>query len=173
MNHPVFLNNQKMTVDAKLRVGIPERFVKVLKQICPDHPNEIGISATPDRSIKLTPYTLFAEDLDRWSKLDDQVTDERTILNLTTSFADLLTMDKQNRIRLSPELCSFCNISREVIVVGTIKYMQIFDLKTWNTMMQEGIKKLSEATDAVATRAAAPQPVNLIVQAEGKEKANA
>ncbi|MCH8332662.1 hypothetical protein IIC65_01915, partial [Candidatus Sumerlaeota bacterium] len=67
MNQQLFLNSQEMLVDAKLRVGIPERFMKVLKQICPDHVDQIGLAATPDRSIKLMPYPYFMQALEQWN----------------------------------------------------------------------------------------------------------
>ncbi len=80
-------------------------------------------------------------------------------------FADLLKLDKQNRIRLNPEMCKFCNITREVIIVGTLKYMQIFDRGVWNTLVRKGMSKFGGAADAVAAKAAEPAPVQLIVQA--------
>lgn len=165
MNQPLFLNSQEMLVDAKLRVGIPERFMKVLKQICPDHVDQIGLAATPDRSIKLMPYPYFMAALEQWNALDDRISDQRVVLNLSAGFADLLKLDKQNRIRLNPEMCKFCNITREVIIVGTLKYMQIFDRGVWNTLVRKGMSKFGGAADAVAAKAAEPAPVQLIVQA--------
>lgn len=147
---PAFLNNQEMVVDTKMRVGIPERFMKVLKQGFPDACEEIGVTATPDRSIKLMPKPTFLKELEFWETLDDQINDQRTILNLLTSFADLVPLDKQNRIRLSPALCKFCNITRNVIVVGNIRYMQIFDLDTWNDSVREGMDRFGGAINALA-----------------------
>lgn len=159
MGNPVFLNNQVMRVDSKLRVGIPERFLKVLRQVCPDSADQIGLAATADRSIKLMPYPYFLEQLESWSQLDDRSIDQRTVLNLTASFADLLPLDKQNRIRLSPQLCKYCGIEREVIIVGSIHYMQVFDLKVWDEYVREGMAKFGGAADtlAVAPKSAEPE----------------
>lgn len=150
MAPPAFLNNQEMTVDTKGRVGIPERFMKVLKQGYPDACEEIGVTATPDRSVKLMPKPLFEQELERWSELDDRITDQRTILNLLTAFADLLPLDKQNRIKLSPQLLKFCNIDRDVIIVGSIHYMQIYDRHTWEERVRQDMEKFGDAINAVA-----------------------
>jgi division/cell wall cluster transcriptional repressor MraZ len=152
MERPVFLNNQVVTVDTKHRVAIPERFIKVLKQAYPDDCEEVGVTATPDGSIKLMPKPLFLEELQKWSRLDDRITEERTILNIMTAYADLLPLDKQNRIRLSPMLCDFCKISREAIVVGNMSYMQIYDLSVWNERVRQGMQHLDRAMNNVAMR---------------------
>lgn len=152
MERPVFLNNQVVVVDSKHRVAIPERFVKVLKQSYPADCEEVGVRATPDGSIKVMPKPLFLEELEAWRNLDDRISEERTILNIMTAYADLLPLDKQNRIRLSPMLCDFCKISREAIVVGNMNYMQIYDLGVWNERLREGMQNFNEALNNVAMR---------------------
>lgn len=170
MSDTLFLNNQEMIVDAKLRVGIPERFMKVLRKIAPDHSRQIGVAASPDRSIKLMPHPYFAEELERWQALDVNKSADRTILNLSSSFADLLSMDKQNRIKLSPALCKFCNITRDVIIVGSLKYMQIFDIGIWNALTETGISQFDGALDTAAQNAGRPAPVHLVINAEHKKE---
>lgn len=152
MERPVFLNNQLVVIDAKHRVAIPERFMKVLKSCYPKDSEEIGVRATPDRSIKLMPKALFEEELKAWRNLDDRVSEERTILNIMTATADLLPLDKQNRIRLSPMLCEFCNLSRDAIIVGNMDYMQIYDLGVWNEKLREGMENFDKALNNVAMR---------------------
>lgn len=151
MDRPIFLNNQEMVVDSKLRVGIPERFMKVLREAYPDHCDKIGVAASADKSIKLMPEPIFLKELEYWSSLDDRSQNQRTILNISTAFADLLPLDKQNRLKLSPALCKFCNISREVIIVGSVRYMQIFDLDSWNELVRKNFDRFGGASDALAS----------------------
>jgi division/cell wall cluster transcriptional repressor MraZ len=152
MEQPVFLNNQLVVVDSKHRVAIPERFIKVLKAAFPDNCEEIGVRATPDRSVKVMPIPLFEKELESWRHLDERVSEERTILNIMTATADRLALDKQNRIRLSPMLCEFCNLSRDAIIVGNMDYMQIYDLGIWNEKLREGMQSFDQALNNVAMR---------------------
>lgn len=166
MEQSFFLNSQEMTVDAKFRVGIPERFMRTLKKICPDHADEIGVMASPDRSIKLMPYPTFMKELEALAKLDDRLSDQRMMLNMTAPFADLLPMDAQNRIKLAPALCGFCNIKRDVIIVGAMRFMKIFDLAVWNDLTSKGMTGFGGATESVAAKASEPAPVQFVIQAQ-------
>lgn len=151
MDRPIFLNNQEMVVDSKLRVGIPERFMKVLREVYPENCEKIGVAASADKSIKLMPEPIFLKELEYWSSLDDRSENQRTILNISTAFADLMPLDKQNRIKLSPALCDFCSISREVIIVGSVRYMQIFDRNSWNELVRKNLDRFGGAADALAS----------------------
>jgi DNA-binding transcriptional regulator/RsmH inhibitor MraZ len=162
MSLPLFLNSQEMTVDSKFRVGIPERFLRVLRQTHPDQAGHVGVAASPDKSIKVMPQPYFMRELEAWSKLDDRSRNQRLMLNLSSPFADLLPFDKQNRIKLNPQLCKFCGIEPgPVVVVGSINYMQIFDAVRWNALVQSGVERWEEASDALAAAAGQPAPVHL------------
>jgi MraZ protein len=150
----VFLGNDQMTVDEKGRVGIPRRFMTVLRAADPDHGDGVGVMITPERSIKVMPVAYFNQELARWSGLNEQIDEERMILNLSTSMAELAALDKQNRIKLNPLMMELCSIDRQVVVVGSIKFMQIFDVKVWRQMFERDLPRLSDASTAVATRAA-------------------
>lgn len=159
----IFLGNEQMTVDQKGRVGIPSRFVAVLRAIDPAAADQVGVMITPDRSIKIMPAGYFGAELESWSKLDARDDDERMVLNLATSLAEVLPLDKQNRIKLNPMAMELAGIDRQVVIVGNIKFMQLFDLKKWREMFEKGLPAWGKAATEVARRGQAPAPIQYVI----------
>ncbi len=160
----VFLSNEQMTVDQKGRVGIPARFMTVLRELEPEAYDRVGVMITPDRSIKIMPAAYFAEEIERWSRLDDQIDQERMVLNMATSMAELVQLDKQNRVKLNPIMMEMTGIDRQVVIVGSLRFMQLYDAQAWRDMVRQSLPLWGKAATAVAQRAtAATQPVNQLV----------
>ncbi|MRR13234.1 division/cell wall cluster transcriptional repressor MraZ [bacterium] len=116
------------------------------------------------------PANYFRAEVERWSKLDDRDSQERMILNLATSLAELVTLDKQNRIKLNPMMMKVAGIDRQVVIVGNIKFMQLFDVEAWNKMFSKNLSAWGEASTAVARREEAPAPVQYVINAPGAPK---
>ncbi len=161
----VFLGNEQMTVDQKGRVGIPARFMAVLRALEPQAHDQLGLMMTPDRSIKLMPAGVFREEIARVSQLDDRVDQERMMLNMATSLAELAVLDKQNRVKLNPMMMELCGLDRQVIIVGNLKFMQLFDAKGWRELCERSLGAWSQASTQVARRDQAPTPVQYVINA--------
>lgn len=159
----VFLDSAEMTVDNKGRVGIPEKFMKVIRRICPDNANVVGLTPTPERSIKIMPYSYFARRVTQWGQLDGEKQAERTMLNVLSSCSGLFPLDPQNRIKLNPALMRLCNIQRDVIIVGNVHFMQLFDKLTFERMMEKGLEIFDEAQEKATRKLNETAPVQLIL----------
>ena len=164
-----FLGNEKMTIDGKGRVAIPARYLPVLRAICPDQADMVGLMITPDRSIKIMPANRFEAEIERWSQLNDQLPAERMVLNLSTSLAEVVNLDTQNRIKLNPVMKEVCSIDRQVIFVGSVQYMQLFDANIWRKMVLGGLKQFSAAAGEIASRQTSPAPIQYVINAGGSE----
>lgn len=161
----IFLSTEEMTVDNKGRVGIPARFMSVLRTICPDQADAIGVMITPDQSIKLMPIPYFEKEIARLSQLNDQVDEERMMLNLLASLAERAPLDKQNRIKLNPFMMKECAIGRDVVIMGSIQYMQIFDQKVWREYYKTSLPQLGAATSRVAKKDEPKASVQYVINA--------
>jgi len=165
----VFTGTESMTVDSKGRVGIPARFMAVLRALAPDDADAVGVTITPDYSLKIMPIPVFDEEIARLSQLNDQVEEERVILNLMASFAERVPLDKQNRLKLNPLIMDFCSIGREVVITGSIKYLQIWDEAAWRSSSKERLARLGAASALVARKGEAKTPVQYVINADGAE----
>lgn len=159
----VFLDNAEMTVDTKGRVGIPEKFMKVIRRICPENAGVVGLTPTPERSIKIMPYSYFARQVAHWGQLDGDKQAERTMLNVLTSYSGLFPLDPQNRIKLNPGLMRLCNIQRDVIIVGNVHFMQLFDVRTFERMMEKGLDVFDEAQEKATRKLTEGVPVQFVL----------
>lgn len=150
----VFLDNAEMTVDGKFRVGVAERFMKVLKTICPEHADKLGIIPTMNESLKLVPYPDFMARVEYWKTLNEAVSEQRTIKNLETGLAKLVQLDSQNRIKLTPAQVKFAKVKKEALIVGRISHMELYDPEVFTEQLMKDMKNFSAASDAVARDAA-------------------
>ena len=152
MDQKLFLNLQEMAVDHKLRIGIPGRFIRVLKKICPDHWDRVGLSLTPEHSIKVMPYPVYEEELEAQRKLSSKIGPQRRGRILSASFMEMVKLDKQNRIRLPMELCKKCQIMSSAVIVGSFEYMQIWDVGRWHQFVNNETENIGKVDDEMACR---------------------
>lgn len=159
----LFLSNEQMTVDDKGRVSIPARFMTVLRAICPDQDKSVGVMITPECSLKIMPAPYFAQEVESWGQFNDRVDEERMMLNLSTPVAELLSLDKQNRFKLNPLVREICSIDRQVVIVGSMRYMQLFDLNVWRAMFKKSLPMWGQASTRVARKKEPQAPVQQFV----------
>lgn len=159
----VFLDCAELSVDAKGRITIPEKFVRVLKRISPDKADVVGVAPTPERSVRIMPYSYFLKKVGKWSEMEGESKAERTMLNVLTSLSGLVPLDGQNRIRLSPALMRLCRLQRDAIIVGNIATMQLFDRRTFEEMIEQGLNSFDEAQEKAAEAKSGPVPVQYVI----------
>lgn len=163
----VFLDTIEMTVDNKGRVGIPEKFMKVIRKLCPDNANVIGIAPTPEKSIKLMPYSYIARRIADWSKLNGEKGAERKMLNALTAYATWLPLDPQNRIKLNPTLMRLCRIQRDVVIVGSIHFMQLFDVHNYEETVLTQLANYDEIEKEAERKIQEVAPVQFVLNTSG------
>lgn len=161
----IFSDAVAMTVDAKGRVGIPSKYMAVLQNICPERVDSVGVMVTPDRSIKVMPMPFAESEFQRIMQLSDQVAAERLIKAISTQTFSILGFDKQNRIKLSAKLMEKCGLQKNVMVVGSGSYMEIYDAAAWDKKFDLALDALGDALDEVATREMPQAPVQYVVNA--------
>ncbi|MCK5520368.1 MAG: division/cell wall cluster transcriptional repressor MraZ [Candidatus Marinimicrobia bacterium] len=121
-----FKGSSDHTIDNKNRLNIPAKYRKFFQEN-----NENDLVATlslTDPCISLYPLSIY-ENLtesfkEKLSKLDDRQT---WILRNWSKNADDCTFDKQGRIILSAKLKEMTKINKDVIIIGTIDQIEIWD----------------------------------------------
>lgn len=161
----VFLDNAEMTVDSKLRVGIPERFMKALRNISPEHADKVGVISAHGGALKLLPYPDYVKRVAYWKTLDDRIAAHRAIKNVETSLAKLLTLDGQHRIKLTQAHAEFCGIDKEAIIVGAVDCMKLYSRKGFQRMLEQEMEAYSKASDQVAREETAQPARQFVIEA--------
>ena len=131
----IFHNN----LDDKGRLSIPARF---REQIRENHESPLVLTLGFDQCLFLYP-------LDAWKKIEEKLSAldtlnaevrqfQRTVLRAT----DECEMDQQGRIILSPVLRKEAGLSKNVVIVGMLHRIEIWDKQKYESYHARGTQSL-------------------------------
>ena len=70
--------------------------------------------------------------------------DARNFIRFFTSSAISLGFDKQGRINIPSYLLDYATLKEDVIIIGVINRIEIWDRDNWNSFMKENVESLSD-----------------------------
>ena len=116
-------------IDQKNRLSIPAKFRN-------------SLSSANDKTFVLTKgfdECLLLYPLDEWKLVEEQLSSLSSIKNKHRDFirkitrhANYVKYDSQGRIAISDLLLSYANISKEILVIGVVKKIELWDQSTLN-----------------------------------------
>lgn len=120
----MFQGHAICNLDNKSRVILPAKF---RKNISPEADNKLVITRGLDSCIYVYPQ-------DEWNKLISAIknfntfnTEERDFQRRFLMYVTECELDSQGRILLSPQLIEYANIKKEVVILGLLDKMEIWD----------------------------------------------
>lgn len=120
----MFQGHATCNLDNKSRVILPAKF---RKNISPEADNKLVITRGLDSCIYVYPQ-------DEWNKLIGAIknfntfnTEERDFQRRFLMYVTECELDSQGRILLSPQLIEYAKIKKEVIILGLLDKMEIWD----------------------------------------------
>lgn len=133
-----FKGGYPYSVDDKNRVTIPARFRKILKDAGEeDLVITWGIVEPCIVIYPKTHYDRVTESLR--TKVNHFKDNQRKFFRDWTRFAADCTMDNQGRINLSPELMKRANITSDVLIIGNVDKIQIWEPNTLDRIDSKNI----------------------------------
>lgn len=140
----MFLGRFAHTVDNKGRVSIPTRFREILGDLYED---KLIITPDPDRCLSGYPF-------EEWQRIQEKV---KNLPRMNQSVKDWLRffyagasetgLDRQGRILLTAFHRSFAHISRDVVIIGLDRKIEIWDASRWKereNRVPENAEKIGE-----------------------------
>ena len=140
-----FLGNYTCPMDDKNRVNIPSA---IRKAIAPEAESTIVI--TPG----LEGHNLYAYPLDEWKRLTQHL---RSLGHFDTSASDFIRsfageaynakMDSQGRIMLPQYIVEIGKIQKEILIIGTIRKLEIWNpqvLAEYKAKQTKSLKELAQ-----------------------------
>lgn len=127
----MFRGRFEHTIDEKGRLSIPSKFREIL-------------SARGENELILTDFDscLAAYPREEWRQLEERIKklsmmqkDVRNFLRLFYSSATEAPLDPQGRILISPQMRERAKLDREVVLLGLLNKMEIWDKKAWEDFM--------------------------------------
>ncbi|MFQ5881138.1 MAG: division/cell wall cluster transcriptional repressor MraZ [Candidatus Methylomirabilales bacterium] len=126
-----FIGRFPHTIDDKGRLSIPSKFRQTLQ----DRGQNILVLTDFDTCITAYP-------LDVWARIEEKIQsqsnfekDIRAFLRLFYSGASECSVDGQGRILISPQHREKAGLQREVMIVGALNRIEIWDKERWEQFL--------------------------------------
>ncbi len=144
-----FRSKYDHTIDEKGRLSFPSRFREVLRQ----YGSEILIALPWDNHVRAYP-------LAEWENLEDKLKvgenqqdgDLDKVIRYFESESFECIIDKQGRILLPPALRNDLGLKRDIVLIGMIDRVEIWDKDTWNVERQDGRQRFGELKASIKKR---------------------
>ena len=124
-----FTGEYRNSVDQKNRLSIPAKF---RSSISSDNDKTFVLSKGFDECLFLYPleeWKIVEEQLSSLSSIKDK---HRNFIRKITRHANYVKYDSQGRIAIPDLLLEYANISKDVIVIGVVKKIELWDQSTLN-----------------------------------------
>jgi len=145
-NSFVFRGRYEHAIDDKGRLSIPARFREILAK----HRQDGFILTTFDSC-------LVAYPLQEWHRLEEKIRPQSSFqrevldfLRLFYSNATEVTLDNQGRILIPPELRRQAALQRDVVIVGVLNRIEIWDKERWEQFVAERSQTFEEIASKLA-----------------------
>lgn len=142
----MFRGSFEHTVDAKGRVSVPSKFREI---IADRYAGKLVLSMDFDQCITVYP-------LEEWERVEEKIRalpqmqkEVREFMRFVFSTATECELDKQGRVLIPPALRERANIRKNVMVVGIIGKMEIWDKAAWDARRSQSGDKIGEVLSSL------------------------
>ncbi|MAV70517.1 MAG: division/cell wall cluster transcriptional repressor MraZ [Candidatus Marinimicrobia bacterium] len=144
-----FIGEYSYTIDSKGRLNIPSRFRKSLSE---NDANTFVITKGLDPCIWVYPLTEWLKIENNLRNLSSVKNINRTFVRHTTRYASSSTYDKQGRVLLTPSLVDYASIDKEVLIIGAIGKIEIWNPEKLQEVDKQNMKIEQDAYDELADK---------------------
>ena len=130
----MFQGASALNLDAKGRLAVPTKHRQALHEY---GMGELVLTAHPHRCLLLYPRPAWGPiraKIMGYSSLERQASLLQTLL---VGFADDVAMDSAGRVLIAPELRTFAEMDKEVMMVGQGSHFKIWSSVNWEKQLQE------------------------------------
>ena len=144
-----FIGEYAYSLDSKGRVNIPAKFRQSLSA---DSQNTFVITRGPDPCIWVYPLEQWKEIENNLRNLSSVKNIHRTFVRDTARYASPSTYDKQGRITLTPSLTEYAGLEKDVLIIGMINKIEIWNPNTLKMVDQQNLEIEPDAYDDLADK---------------------
>lgn len=137
------------SLDNKGRINIPAKFRTSLS---PDNDSTFIITKGMDSCIVAYPATEWRKVEDGLRQLSSASRVYRSFIRSTVRYATPAKMDKQGRIQISPALRDFAGLDSEVIIIGVVNKIEIWNPEKLKEMESSMPPTVQEEFDNLAEK---------------------
>jgi len=141
----LFRGQYTYSVDSKGRLSIP---AKLRRQLSPEANDTFVMTQGTAKCIDVYP-------MDQWQQFEQKLIDlnpfnpqEAKFIRMILQHATEDNLDSQSRILIPPNLLQYAKIEKEVLVLGALKKIELWDPKTY----REYLEQSSETYEEIAAK---------------------
>ena len=149
LTNNTFIGEYAYSLDSKGRVNIPAKFRQALSE---DNENTFVIARGMDPCIWVYPLSQWKEIETNLRSLSSLSKIHRTFVRNTARYASPSTYDKQGRIILTPSLIEYAGLDKELLIIGMVNKMEIWNPDRLKEVDLENIKIDPAAYDDLADK---------------------
>ena len=142
----MFRGRFEHTIDSKGRVSLPAKYREILSS----NYNDRLIVTNFDNCLVAYPYEELVILEEKFSQHSIMEEDVQTFLHYFVSGATEATIDKLGRMLIPPHLRKHAGLEKEIVFVGLIKRIQIWDKARWDEKFTEAQEKFNQIKDKEA-----------------------
>lgn len=142
----MFLGRSDHSLDAKGRLFLPVRHR-------PPFERGAYVTKAVDRCLAVWAPEDFERVITEMQEKARRGTTERAVLLSMSAGTHETTPDKQGRIQIPQQLRDWAGLSSEVVVIGGISHLQLWNPEQWSAKDAEGTQGLTSGEDNVADMA--------------------
>jgi MraZ protein len=138
----VFLGTHTPKLDDKGRIFLPAKFRDGLA-------DGLVITRGQDRCLAIWPVADFVEQTQQLRNAPSSSKQVRDYQRMLASGASDETLDKQGRLTIPPPLRTYAGLDKDVVVVGAINRVEVWDAAAWQTYSEAQEAEFAEMNDDV------------------------
>ena len=142
----MFQGNAKSNFDEKGRIIIPSKF---RRHITSEANNTLYITLGRDNCLWLFPSYEWTKLLKILSKINPVTQSEVRMRRQLLKPVEELTIDSQHRILIQQNLLQQVEIKKEVLLIGQLDWIELWNEETYNKYIDEGPESYEDVMDKV------------------------
>ena len=149
LTNNTFIGEYAYSLDSKGRVNVPAKFRQSLSD---GNEGTFVIARGMDPCIWVYPLIQWQEIESNLRNLSSLSKINRTFVRNTARYASPSTYDKQGRIILTPSLIDYAGLDKDVLIIGMVNKIEIWDPGRLNTTDQQNMEIDPAAYDELADK---------------------
>jgi MraZ protein len=142
----MFRGRHEHTIDPKGRVSIPARFREILSKKY----DERVVITNFDSCLVAYPYEEWVQLEEKASALSMVKKETRAFMRFFFSSAIECCLDKQGRILIPQTLRDYADLSKDVVLVGQLKKIEIWSKERWNEEILKAHENFDQISDVLS-----------------------
>jgi MraZ protein len=142
----MFRGSFEHTVDSKGRVSVPSKFRDI---IADRYEGKLVLAMDFDKCLTVYPLEVWEQLEEKIKTLPMMKQEVKDFMRFIFSSANECEVDKQGRILIPPSHRERSGIDKNVVVVGIMNKIEIWDAKAWEARNSQNVDKIGEALAAL------------------------